>query len=210
MKKILFCSLLIYLMPEIKAQQKKQPESISFYAGKTFSSFMYKDKNGNKDNNLNYTSGNTYGLSAGFNFGKKHMIRPEIVYTELGASSEFLSAPINWKLKYIGLSAGYLFKALNKKNISLSPGLIIGYDYLLRGAQLNGNTQYNLKQDNILKTWDINTGLILNNQINVTKTLDFIFEYRFNIGLNQIENQDKGEQTKNISHRVLAGVSFKL
>jgi hypothetical protein len=210
MKKILIYTLLIFLIPEIKAQQKKALENISFYSGKTFSSFIYKDKSGNKDNNLSYTSGNTYGLSVGLNIGKKHLIRPEIVYSELGASSEFLSIPINWRLNYLGVSTGYLYKALDKKGISLSPGLIIGYDYLLKGEQLNGNTKYNLKQNDILKAWDISTGLILNNQINITKSLNVSFEYRFNIGLNQIENQDKGEKTRNISHRLLVGLSYKL
>jgi len=43
----------------------------------------------------------------------------------------------------------------------------------------------------------------------VTETLYLQFEYRFGIGLNQIE-KDAGEKTRNISNTALIGLSFKL
>jgi hypothetical protein len=55
----------------------------------------------------------------------------------------------------------------------------------------------------------VGTSLFANAQIKVTETLYLQFEYRFGIGLNQIE-KDVGEKTRNISNTALIGLSFKL
>ncbi len=210
MKKIIFSLSLFALSFGSKAQDGKLVQQVNFNAGKTFSSFLYTDANGNKDENLSYRSGNTYNLSIGLGFGSKHLLRPEIQYSELGATSSFLDAPLDWKLNYLGVGATYLYKALNKETISLSPGVIVGYEYLLKGEQTVGNTRYDLNQLDAIKTWDLNTGLLLNSRFKVTESLYLNFEYRFNIGLNQIENQDQGEKSKNIGHKALLGLSFNL
>jgi hypothetical protein len=194
----------------LKAQDGKLIQQVNFNAGKSFSSFLYKDANGNKDENLSYHSGNSYNLSVGLGFGSKHLVRPEIQYSELGAKSSFLDAPVDWKLNYLGVGASYLYKLLNKETISLSPGIIVGYDYLLKGEQTVGNTRYNLTENDALKAWDLNAGLLLNSRFKVTESLYLNFEYRFNMGLNQIEKQDQGEKSKNIGHRALLGLSFNL
>jgi hypothetical protein len=171
---------------------------------------LYKDANGNKDENLGYRSGNTYNLSIGLGFGSKHLVRPEIQYSEMGATSSFLDAPVDWKLNYLGMGATYLYKVLNKETISLSPGVNIGYDYLLKGEQTVGSTRYNLNQNDALKAWDLSAGILLNSRFKVTESLYLNFEYRFNMGLNQIEKQDQGEKSKNIGHKALLGLSFNL
>ena len=61
-----------------KAQDGKLIQQVNFNAGRTFSSFLYKNADGNKDENLSYRSGNTYSLSIGLGFGSKHLVRPEI------------------------------------------------------------------------------------------------------------------------------------
>ncbi|MFN5182665.1 MAG: hypothetical protein ACK5D5_06540 [Bacteroidota bacterium] len=210
MKRIFFSLLLISSFLIITAQEDKMLQQVNFNVGKTFSSFNYQDANGNKDENLSYASGNTYALSVGLGFGKKHLLRPEIIYSELGANSKFLSTPITWRLNYLGFSTAYLFKILQKETISISPGLILGYDYLLSGEQNMGSINYNLKESDIIKTWDINAGLLVNSRFKVTESMSLSFEYRFNMGLNQIEQRDEGEKTKNIAHRALIGLSFKL
>jgi hypothetical protein len=210
MKNIIVTLSLFALSFGSKAQEGKLIQQVNFNAGKTFSSFLYKDADGNKDENLGYRSGNTYNLSVGLGFGSKHLVRPEIQYSEMGAKSSFLDVPIDWKLNYLGVGATYLYKVLNKETISLSPGVNIGYDYLLKGEQTVGSTRYNLNQNDALKAWDLNAGLILNSRFKVTESLYLNFEYRFNMGLNQIEKQDQGEKSKNIGHKALLGLSFNL
>jgi hypothetical protein len=210
MKKIILSFSILVLSFGSKAQDKKLVREVNFNVGKSFSSFLYKDSNGNEDENLSYRLGNTYNLSIGLGFGSKHLLRPEIQYSEMGAKSSFLDAPIDWKLNYLGVGAGYLYNLLNKETISLSPGVIVGYEYLLKGEQTVGNTRYDLNQLDAIKTWDLNAGLLLNSRFKVTESLYLNFEYRFNIGLNQIENQDQGEKSKNIGHKALLGLSFNL
>jgi hypothetical protein len=210
MKKIIFSLSLLALGFGSKAQEGKLVQQVNFNVGKSFSSFLYKDANGNKDENLGYRSGNTYNLCVGLGFGSKHLVRPEIQYSELGAKSSFLDAPVDWKLNYLGVGASYLYKVLNKETISLSPGVNIGYDYLLKGEKIVGSTRYNLNQNDALKAWDLNAGLLLNSHFKVTESLYLNFEYRFNMGLNQIEKQDQGEKSKNIGHKALLGLSFNL
>jgi hypothetical protein len=210
MKNIIVTLSLFALSFGSKAQEGKLIQQVNFNAGKTFSSFLYKDADGNKDENLGYRSGNTYNLSVGLGFGSKHLVRPEIQYSEMGAKSSFLDVPVDWKLNYLGVGATYLYKVLNKETISLSPGVNIGYDYLLKGEQTVGSTRYNLNQNDALKAWDLNAGLILNSHFKVTESLYLNFEYRFNMGLNQIEKQDQGEKSKNIGHKALLGLSFNL
>jgi hypothetical protein len=210
MKKILFTLSILAFSLSAQAQDGKLVQQVNFNIGKTFSSFLYKDVIGNKDENLGYRSGNTYNLSIGLGFGSKHLVRPEIQYSEMGAKSSFLDAPVDWKLNYLGIGATYLHKLLNKETISLSPGVIVGYDYLLKGEQTVGSTRYNLNQNDALKAWDLNAGLLLNSRFKVTESLYLNFEYRFNMGLNQIEKQDQGEKSKNIGHKALLGLSFNL
>ena len=210
MKKIILSLSILALSFSSKAQEGKLIQQVNFNAGKSFSSFLYKDANGNKDENLGYRSGNTYNLSIGLSFGSKHLLRPEIQYSEMGAKSSFLEAPVDWKLNYFGVGASYLCKLLNKETISLSPGLTVGYDYLLKGEQIVGNSRYDLNELDALKAWDLNAGLLLNSRFKVTESLYLNFEYRFNMGLNQIEKQDQGEKSKNIGHKALLGLSFNL
>jgi hypothetical protein len=210
MKKIILSFSLLVLSFGSKAQEGKLLQQVNFNAGKSFSSFLYKDANGNKDENLGYRSAKTYNLSIGLGFGSKHLVRPEIQYSEMGAKSSFLDAPVDWKLNYLGVGATYLYKVLNKETISLSPGVNIGYDYLLKGEQIVGNSRYDLNELDALKAWDLNAGLLLNSRFKVTESLYLNFEYRFNMGLNQIEKQDQGEKSKNIGHKALLGLSFNL
>jgi len=210
MRKLFLSITLFAISFGFKAQDGKLLQQINFNAGKTFSSFVYKDANGNKDENLSYRSGNAYNLSISLGLGSKHELRPEIIYSELGAKSSTLDIPVDWKLNYLGVGASYLFKFINKESISLSPGAIIGYDYLLKGEQTIGSARYNLNEIDALKLWDLNAGLLLNSRFKVTESLYLNFEYRFNMGLNQIEKQDQGEKSKNIGHRALIGLSFNL
>ena len=178
--------------------------------GKTFSTFLYSDSLGNTDKDLTYANGQSFGIGMAFVIKDKHTIRPEIHYSELGANSRFLSSDVQWRLYYLGTNTAYLFRAIHKKKYSFSPGLSIGFDYMVSGKQSVGDQRYDLIENNSLKKWDVTAGVILNNNVQITETFSIMFEYRCNIGLNQIENLDVNESTRNIAHRALLGLSFKL
>jgi hypothetical protein len=183
---------------------------VNFFAGKTFSTFNFINSLGEKSKELSYTNGSNYGFNIGFNLGKRHLLRPEVAYTQAGASSTYMDQPIEWKLNYLGLGLGYLVKVLETKNLTLSPGVVLVNDYLIKGEQIVGDVRYNLNDNVVLKKWDLNAGVLLNARFKVTESLYMGFEYRFNAGLNQIEKQDQGEKTKNIIHKATVGLSFQL
>jgi hypothetical protein len=192
------------------AQKEKGIQQFNFHVGKNFSSFLYTNDAGEKDTNMTYTTGNQYGIGIGIALGSRHLVRPEVIYTEAGAKSSFQSTDLNWKMNYIGVGANYMFKLINDSSFSISPGIRIGYDYLLRGEQTIGNERYNIKENDALKAWDLNAGACLNGRFKITETLYLNAEYRFNTGLNQIEKKDEGEKTRNIAHSALLGLSFNL
>jgi hypothetical protein len=210
MRKSLVLAFFFVQILSAAAQEKKSSTFLNLFAGRAFSTFTFKDSEGVRDKNINYIPGNACGISLGFALGKGHLIRPEINYYELGARKEIQSVKTAWKLNYLGVSAGYLFAVIQKKAFSLSPGFSLGGDYLLKGTQTTGDVKYNLKTERILKNWDVNAGLICNAQYRVTDAFFLNFEYRFHTGLNQIEREDKGEHTRNMAHRALLGLSFKL
>jgi hypothetical protein len=210
MKHLFLSGLFLALGIHSQAQDSKLIQHLNFSYGKTFTGFQYENDLGQEDENLTLANGNAYSVSLGMRLGKRHLLRPEILYSEAGAKSEFLNDPISWKLNYIGFRASYLFHVFNKSNFSISPGVIIGYDYLLKGDQFIGNTKYDLKETDALKAWGLNAGALLSGRFKVTESLSIIAEYRYNLGLNQIEKKDVGERTKNFAHKALIGLSFNI
>jgi hypothetical protein len=210
MKYFILIGLFLLIGVLANAQDSKLIQHLNFSYGKTFTGFQYENDLGQEDENLTFTNGNAYAISLGMRIGKRHLLRPEILYSEAGAKSEFLNDPISWKLNYLGVGASYLFHVFNLPNFSISPGVIIGYDYLLKGEQNIGEISYDLKETDALKTWDLNAGALISGRFKVTESLSIIAEYRYNLGLNQIEKKDEGERTKNFAHKALIGLSFNI
>jgi hypothetical protein len=207
MKKSIFISLLTIPFFML-AQTNKLIKSFNINAGKTMTTLLYKDASGNSNSKINYQSGNAYGVSLDLFGGKSNVIRAELLYHQAGAKTTFGSIPINWKLQYLGINCGYLFKLIDKNVYSFRPGILIGMDYLIKGEQTIGLDRYDMAKNSALKTMDANTGFILNNRFKMTETMQVFLDYRFNIGLNQIEKSDKGEKTRNMGHQILAGISI--
>lgn len=210
MKQFILGILVFLIGVHSEAQDSKIIQQINLSYGNTFSGFHYKNDLGQKDENLRLSSGKAYAISLGMNVGERHQIRPEIIYTEAGAKSEFLTNPISWKLNYIGVGASYLFQVFNKGNFMLSTGVIVGYDYLLKGDQFIGYTKYDLKETDAFKPWDMNLGGIIGGRFKVTESISITTEYRYKQGINQIEKKDIGERTKNFSHIAIIGLSFNI
>jgi hypothetical protein len=139
----------------------------------------------------------------------KHFLRPEVNYYQAGAKSDIDNLALTWRLNYLGLGCGYAYKVLSLKTISLSTGASFGLDFITKGEQTIGNERYSITENNVLKRLNVGTNLFANAQFKVTETLYLQFEYRFGIGLNQIE-KDSGEKTRNIGNTALIGLSFKL
>jgi hypothetical protein len=141
MNKIIFC-LSLFIGSSVLAQDKKCLTQVNFNIGKTFTSFMYEDAEGNTNKNLSYRSGTSYSLNLGFKLGAKHMLRPEVIYQQSGAKSTVNNAPVEWSLNYIGAGVGYLYTALEKESFSLSPGLVLNANYMMSGEQTIGTNRF--------------------------------------------------------------------
>lgn len=207
-------SLLILSFGLCKAQDTLNNSLAStelyFTAGKVFSTFQFTDGAMGADSNLSFNQGQTFGLGFVFNLNKRHQIRPEIHYSEMGAKSMFLDSRVNWRLNYLGIHFGYLFRVFEKNRVSISPGVVFGADYLVAGEQTIGDVRLDVKKEDSFEPVDLNLGLLLNLKVKVTDSFSLFFDYRGQWGLLQIENIDLSETTKNIGHRIMFGASFKL
>jgi hypothetical protein len=198
--------LLLSIPYFLSAQTNRLIKSFNVNGGKTLTTFIYQDASGNSNSKINYRLGNTYGLSLDLFGGKNNVIRTELLYHEAGATSLFGTTPITWNLKYLGINAGYLFGIINKKIYSFRAGIISGIDYLIKGEQNIGLDRFDTTKQNALKIIDANAGVVINNRFKISETSQLILDYRFNVGLNQIEKADKGEKTRNMGHQILTGI----
>lgn len=215
MKKVVLQLVLIAFVFPLGYSQDVVPEkktSKEFYltGGKTFTSFDFIDGSQNIDSSLGFTSGQSFGVGMVFNLNKRHQIRPEINFGEMGANSKFNDSRVTWRLNYLGLHTSYLFRVFDKKRVSISPGVVFGIDYLVSGEQTIGDLRLDVKKEDSFEPIDVNLGLVLNTKVKVTDSFFLFLDYRGQWGVLQIENKDLNETTKNIGHRIMVGVSFKL
>ena len=203
----IFCLLLASLPLFSFSQKKIKVDEINFLVGKNTTKFLYAF--GSETKPTQFVNGNAYSLNIGINLSEKHTLKPELNLYQAGAKTTVDDLPLNWKLTYLGVGCGYLYNVLNKNTISLSPGAVVGVDYMTRGEQTIGVNRYDVIENNYLKKLNVSAGLLLNSRFKVTETLFLSFEYRFNFGLNQIE-VDSEEKTRNIGNVGLIGLSFKL
>ena len=179
---------------------------------------MYEDAVGNTNENLNYRSGTSYSLNLGFKLGKKHMLRPELIYQQLGAKSYVDNTIVEWSLNYLGTGVGYLYKLLEKEgflgqeSFTFSPGLVLNANYMMNGEQTIGVNRFNITEQDLLKSFDIMIGLTLNSRFKVSDNFSINLDYRYGFGLMDIENieGDENEKTRNLGHMASLGLSYNL
>jgi hypothetical protein len=210
MKKILFC-ITIVLSATASAQSNLET-GLNVLYGRNTSTFGFIQSDGLKTGDMEYSGGNSFILGVDLTLNSRHCIIPEATYYEGGAYRNLNGSNLQWKLNYIGLGCAYGFKALAKDKITLIPGIAFGADYLMQGIQTIGNTRYDVKDYNALTSWNLRTNVFLNNRIKISDQLYFMFEYRFGIGLNQIEKNDAdlNQKTRNLAHHFLLGLNFEL
>ncbi len=203
----LYCLLLASLPIFSFAQHKVKADEINFLVGKNTTKFLYEF--GSETKPTQWVNGNSYSLNVNLELAPKHYLRPEVNYYQAGAKSSFDNLALGWKLNYLGFGCGYAYKLLSLKTISLYTGASFGLDFMTKGDQTIGNERYSITDNEALKRVNIGSNVFANAKFKVTETLYLQFEYRFGVGLNQIE-KDSGEKTRNITNSAFIGLSFKL
>ena len=114
MRQFLFLALLFPFL--LNAQ------SISLDYGKSSSSFIYKNSNGEKLDDLSNKSGDILSIRYSHPLSSKFDIGLGLQKNEYGAQSLDTDNNLSWDLSYVGLNLGfdYTFNLLNKSGDSLS------------------------------------------------------------------------------------------
>ena len=206
----IFIWLLLCISSSVLAQNTKGLTEFNINVGTMLSSFSYEDVNGDANEEIRYRSGKTYSLNFGFKLGQKHKLCPELIYQEFGANSTHNSSPMEWTLNYLGTGIGYSYLAFNTEFFSLSPSLYMHINYMLRGSQIIGENQYDIREQDLFKPFDLTTSLNLNTRFKVMDKLQINLDYRYVFGLSNIENTNEHEKTKNKGHLATIGLTFNL
>lgn len=209
MKKLFMVLASMHLCYASSFAQGLQLSEIDLVGGKTFTSFLYKDSEGSKDKTLDYTMNNSFGIN--FNLSaQKHVLRPELIFRQGGSKSDYAGTQLNWKLNYLDLNLGYLYRIIQTEKFEVAPGLAIGAGYLLNGDQYIGNVRYNVVDNKSLKRFDFGIQGITQFKMNITESFSLGLEYRFGMGITQIENDINAQKSRNIYHSALIclGIRF--
>lgn len=208
MKKI-FTTLLISLVHQLSFGQGMQLKDINILSGRNFSSFIYKDSEGNEDNNMTFNALNNLAINFNLSSGR-HIIRPEVSIRQAGARSHYNSTTLSWKMNYLDLNFAYLVNILESERYMLCPGIGLGAGYMFSGEQHIGPARYSITESGSLKPFDFGFQALTHFRVNITEKFAMTAEYRHGRGMNQIENDINAQKTKNIYHSALVGVSLRL
>ncbi len=189
--------------------QGLEPTEVTLMGGKNFSSFLFRNSDSEKDKTLEYTMNNSFGINLALEAGK-HVLRPELMFRQGGAQSTFNGTSLSWKLNYVDLNAGYLYRLLQTERFSVSPGIAIGAGYLLKGEQYIGDARYSIVENKTLKRFDLTAHGIANFRATLSETISLSLEYRFGMGLVQIENDINSQKSRNIYQAALLGIGIRL
>jgi hypothetical protein len=205
MKKITLISLLLFSALGAYSQHHLHVKS-----GKTFSTFLFRNSENTKDETLNHIANNFIGMSYDMNLGKLHVFRPEVAYREAGARSALNNQKLSWNLNYIDVNVAYMLKILDLEKIKLYQGVAPGVGILLSGEQFIGQDYYDLKEEKALKTLDYGINFMLNSKIRILENVFLSVEYRYGLGIRQIEaNPSATSQiSRNRFHAALFGLAF--
>ena len=215
MRKLFFFSLFVSLNFISFSQRNMRPEEVTLVGGRAFYSFLYKDNTTENYFNFEYKPGFTYSVYYSLKFRYRNVLRFEGSAFQAGSRAIYAGNLIQWNLNYMSLGTSYLFKFIDKeqrKEFSIYAGPTFQFSYLARGQQVVNKLNYNLKQTNGFKDWNIHSGLIVGTKYLATQRVHLSIEYRFDCSLGQIEGADAttGQNTRNIGHIGTVGVGFSL
>ncbi len=183
--KQIFTAILCLIYLSSNAQNQLHVKS-----GKTFSTFMFRNSEKTKDETLNHITNNFFGMSYDMHFGKLQVLRPEVSYREAGDRSVLNSQKLSWKLNYLDINMAYMLKILDFEKIKLYQGVAPGVGILLAGEQFIGQEYHDLKAEKSIKTLDYGVNFILTSKIKILENVFLSIEYRYGLGINQIETNN--------------------
>ena len=186
-----------------------EPTELRLVGGKNLSSFIYRDDANQKDEQLQYNLLNAFGVSLNLE-GGKHQLRPELMFRQAGARSSYENLSLSWELNYLNLSVAYLYEVARLGMFSLSPGVGVNGAFLLSGDQYIGEQRLSVIEEESIRRLYKGAQGIANARAFVTDNITLSLEYRFGIGVTQIENDINDQMTRNIYHGVLFGIGFNL
>lgn len=181
-------------------------------SGKTFSTFLFRDSDKNKDETLNYITNNFLGMSYDFNLGKLHVLRPEVSYREGGARSVWNNRRLFWKLNYLDVNFAYFIKVLDFEKIKIYQGVAPGLGFLMSGEQYIGNDYFDVKATGALRKFDFGVNFMANAKIKVIENVFLTIEYRYGLGIRQIESNSAQttQVSRNRFHAAIFGIAIPL
>lgn len=204
--------LIIYCMWLVSIVTAQNQNHLHLKSGKTFSTFLFKDSESNKEKNLNHLSGNYFGVSYDAHLGKRSVIRPELGFREAGASTLINETKIQWNFSYLDMGGAYIFNLVAKEKTQVYAGAGINLGFLLMGEQSVGNAYFDVKKERAIKTLDLATQYLAGTKIKVSENIYVSLEYRYQLGLLNIETdgQNPDQVSRNRMHGIVAGLSFNL
>lgn len=209
MKNTFLAAVIVFCTMHFSNAQGLKLTAIELTFGKTYSSFQFENSAGEKYGNYQYAALNNFG--ANFNLtADRHVLRPSLGFRQGGAKTTIETIPIDWKLNYLDLSVGYLFKVLDTERLAISPGVALYGGYLMNGEQNVGDMRFPLAETEALKPFDFGVQGIVNGCFNVNEQLAISLEYRFGYGIAQIENDLQPQTANNIYHALVLGIGFRL
>ena len=141
MREFLFVAFLIIGVTVVNSQQ------LYFEAGKTISSFNYKNSQGNSLENLQGTNHTFMGLGYRTNiFTKKLFLNLDGNYNSYGAigSDSVLNNYFEWDVSYLGASVGLDYEVFNPGNFTFYLKGSASAEFLIHGTQTLNEQVYKL------------------------------------------------------------------
>ena len=174
--------------------------NVTFDAGQMFSTFKFIDAQGNQEKNL--TNNITGCFSLGYQYEQNNglFVRANVGMRKAGASMVFDETNVNWNMQYadVSLGLGYILNKWRlKPYFSASPY----FGYLLKADQTIGPDKYDIKQKKLIKTSDFGVFLSPGVKIAVSNLISIYAEYKYILGLQNLETSDQKSFNRGFSAR---------
>ena len=210
MKYIFLLPALFFLQP-IFSQDSTGSSEVSIHFAQTYAKFNYSTTDGLTDENLKSDIKSSYGINYSKTFSNGIFIRPELGYSNLGATSILNDQKLDWSLHYVNLSFGGGYQlSLGKLNPHI--GTSIYASYLYKASQSVGVYYYDLLESKTLKKSDFGITSFVGVKYAINDNIGLLLESRYLIGLNQLEINEEGDDEK-LYNRALSfhfGISVSL
>jgi hypothetical protein len=201
-------SLFIVVLVGFNAfSQKMDLDAVNLVGGLNFANFTFKDSQNHKDKQLKYQLYSAFGINVDIK-GGRHIIRPEILFRQAGAQTSVNGTHVNWKMNYINVNFNYLVAVFEGKKFSIQPGVGIGIAYMMNGRQDIGENRLNIINEKSMRRFELNAMGVFNATAHLTPSFNLGLEYRFGIGLNQIESDINSQKTRNLYHGIMLNLGF--